>query len=371
MKTSGIGGQAVLEGIMMRNGSKYAVAVRKPDKEIAVVENTYKSLWGDSNVTKLPFIRGVFNFIDSMVLGVKTINISADYFAEYDEEDGAAETSTGTGAMKAAEKAAEAGTGTGSKKASEAVTGTGSKKADETGTGREAAGKAAEAADKKSFLEKHFTEDQINGAIMAVTMAVSFLLAMFIFMMIPVWVASLFKKLTDSYAVIALLEGVLRVLIFVVYILLIGQIKDIKRTYMYHGAEHKCINCIETGLPLTVENVGKSSKVHKRCGTSFLLFVMLISVFFFMFIHIDNIGLRMLSRVVLIPVIAGISYEFIRLAGSTDNPVVNALSKPGLWMQALTTKEPEPDMIEVAIQAVEKVFDWRAYQEENFKSSAA
>jgi uncharacterized protein YqhQ len=184
-------------------------------------------------------------------------------------------------------------------------------------------------------------------------------------------VASLFKKLTDSYAVIALLEGVLRVLIFVVYILLIGQIKDIKRTYMYHGAEHKCINCIETGLPLTVENVGKSSKVHKRCGTSFLLFVMLISVFFFMFIHIDNIGLRMLSRVVLIPVIAGISYEFIRLAGSTDNPVVNALSKPGLWMQALTTKEPEPDMIEVAIQAVEKVFDWRAYQEENFKSSAA
>jgi uncharacterized protein YqhQ len=331
MKTSGIGGQAVLEGIMMRNGSKYAVAVRKPDKEIAVVEKTYKSLWGDSNVTKLPFIRGVFNFIDSMVLGVKTINISADYFAEYDEEDGAAETSTG----------------------------------------REAAGKAAEAADKKSFLEKHFTEDQINGAIMAVTMAVSFLLAMFIFMMIPVWVASLFKKLTDSYAVIALLEGVLRVLIFVVYILLIGQIKDIKRTYMYHGAEHKCINCIETGLPLTVENVGKSSKVHKRCGTSFLLFVMLISVFFFMFIHIDNIGLRMLSRVVLIPVIAGISYEFIRLAGSTDNPVVNALSKPGLWMQALTTKEPEPDMIEVAIQAVEKVFDWRAYQEENFKSSAA
>jgi len=334
MKTSGIGGQAVLEGIMMRNGSKYAVAVRKPDKEIAVVENTYKSLWGDSNVTKLPFIRGVFNFIDSMVLGVKTINISADYFAGYDEEDGAAETSTGTGAMKAAEK-------------------------------------AAEAADKKPFLEKHFTEDQINGAIMAVTMAVSFLLAMFIFMMIPVWVASLFKKLTDSYAVIALLEGVLRVLIFVVYILLIGQIKDIKRTYMYHGAEHKCINCIETGLPLTVENVGKSSKVHKRCGTSFLLFVMLISVFFFMFIHIDNIGLRMLSRVVLIPVIAGISYEFIRLAGSTDNPVINALSKPGLWMQALTTKEPEPDMIEVAIQAVEKVFDWRAYQAENFKSSAA
>ncbi|MBP5291748.1 MAG: DUF1385 domain-containing protein, partial [Lachnospiraceae bacterium] len=211
-------------------------------------------------------------------------------------------------------------------------------------------------------------DEQINGAIMAVTLVVSFLLAMFIFMMIPVWIASLFKKLTDSYIVIALLEGVLRVLIFIAYILLIGQIKDIKRTYMYHGAEHKCINCVETGLPLTVDNVAKSSKVHKRCGTSFLLFVMIISVFFFMFIHIDNIGLRMLSRVLLIPVIAGISYEFIRLAGSSDNPVVNALSKPGLWMQALTTKEPDPDMIEVAIQAVEKVFDWKDYQKKTFGS---
>ena len=316
MKTSGIGGQAVLEGIMMRNGSKYAVAVRKPDKEIAVVEDTYKSLWSDSKAAKLPFIRGVFSFIDSMVLGIKTINISADFYAEYEDED------------EPSEKKPE----------------------------------------RKSFLEKHFTEEQISGVIMAATMVVSFLLAMFIFMMIPVWIASFFRKLTDSNVLTALIEGLLRVLIFIVYILLIGRVKDIERTYMYHGAEHKCINCIETGLPLTAENVARSSKVHKRCGTSFLLFVMLISVFFFMFIHVENIGLRMLSRVVLIPVIAGISYEFIRLAGNSDNPVVNALSKPGLWMQALTTKEPESDMIEVAIKAVDRVFDWKAYQEEVFGS---
>lgn len=321
MKTSGIGGQAVLEGIMMRNGSRYAVAVRKPNKEIAVVEKTYNGLFGDNKFVKLPFIRGIFNFIDSMVLGVKTINISADFYAEEEEDE-----SEGS--------------------------------ADEAGEPK-----------KQSFLEKHFTEDQIMGFVMAVTMVISFALAMVIFMMIPVWVANLFRNVVSNYFVLALLEGVLRVLIFIAYITLIGQMKDIKRTYMYHGAEHKCINCIETGLPLTVDNVARSSKVHKRCGTSFMLFVMLISVFVFMFIRVDNVGLRMLSRVLLVPFIAGVSYEFIRLAGSSDNPVVNALSKPGLWMQGLTTKEPERDMIEVAIQAVEKVFNWKAYQNDVFDSN--
>ena len=136
---------------------------------------------------------------------------------------------------------------------------------------------------------------------------------------------------------------------------------------MYHGAEHKCINCIEHGLELNPENVRKSSKQHKRCGTSFLLIVMLISIVFFMFIQVDSKLLRLLFRLALIPVIAGVSYEFIRLAGRYDNWFVNALSQPGLWMQRLTTREPEDDMIEVGIASVEAVFDWKKWQEEELR----
>jgi uncharacterized protein YqhQ len=164
----------------------------------------------------------------------------------------------------------------------------------------------------------------------------------------------------------AILEGCIRIAIFITYIKVISRMEDIKRTFMYHGSEHKCINCLEHGLVLNVENVRKSSKEHKRCGTSFLLIVMVISILFFMVVRVDTIWLRIVSRIVLIPVIAGVSYEVLRLAGTSNSKIMDIVSRPGMWMQGLTTKEPDDSMIEVAIVAVEAVFDWKKYLEENF-----
>ena len=185
-------------------------------------------------------------------------------------------------------------------------------------------------------------------------------------MMLPYFLSRGLHYVVKSETLISIAEAVLRMLIFLAYIVLMSRMKDIQRTFMYHGAEHKCINCIEHGKTLTVEHVRESSKQHKRCGTSFLIIVMIISILFFMVIRVDNVWLRILSRIVLIPAIAGVSYEFLRLAGRSDNALVNLLSKPGMWMQNMTTKEPDDAMIEVAIQAVETVFDWRAYLRENF-----
>ena len=193
---------------------------------------------------------------------------------------------------------------------------------------------------------------------------ISIVMAVLIFMILPYYLSTIFSKITDSQTIISILEGAIRLAIFIVYILLISQMKDIQRVFMYHGAEHKCINCIEHGLELNVENVRKSSKEHKRCGTSFLMFVVIISIILFLFIRVDSHALRLLIRVLLIPVIAGISYEILRLAGRSDNVIVNILSKPGMWMQHLTTKEPDDEMIEVGIASVEAVFDWKKYQDE-------
>ena len=170
-----------------------------------------------------------------------------------------------------------------------------------------------------------------------------------------------FQRFITSQTLLALLEGVIRLTIFIGYVAAISLMPDIKRVYMYHGAEHKCINCIEHGMELNVENVQKSSRLHRRCGTSFLLIVMVVSIIFFLFIRVNSPLLRVVVRILLVPVIAGVSYEFIRLAGKSENPVVLTLSKPGLWLQKLTTREPEDDMVEVAIAAVEAVFDWRKF----------
>jgi uncharacterized protein YqhQ len=196
------------------------------------------------------------------------------------------------------------------------------------------------------------------------TLVFSIVMALVIFFVLPYFLSSLFRKVLDSEMLIALLEGLIRLAIFIGYIVLISRMEDIRRVFMYHGAEHKCINCIEHGLELNVENVRKSSKQHKRCGTSFLLIVMLISIIFFMFIRVDSRVMRLVLRLLLIPVIAGVSYEFIRLAGRHDNWFVNLLSQPGLWMQRLTTKEPDDEMIEVGIASVEAVFDWKKWQQE-------
>ncbi len=308
MKYSGIGGQAVIEGIMMKNGDDYATAVRKPDGTIEVKKDTYVSLTEKVKILSLPFIRGIFNFADSMVLGMKSLTWSASFF----EDD-----------------------------------------------------EGSEPGRFELFLDKVFGE-KLEKALMAFVMVFSMIMAIGIFMVLPMFLSNIFRKFIPSDTVMAVLEGVIRITIFIVYIKLISRMEDIKRTFMYHGAEHKCINCVEHGMPLTVENVRKSSKEHKRCGTSFLLIVMVISILFFMVIRVENVWLRAASRIILIPVIAGVSYEFLRLAGRSNSCVVNALSRPGMWMQALTTTEPDDSMIEVAIAAVEEVFDWKAYLKENF-----
>ena len=303
MKSSNIGGQAVLEGIMMRNGGKYSVAVRKPDGEIAVDVQDYKSFIPWNTPLKIPFVRGIFNFIDSLVVGMKTLTYSASFYEEEEEVE------------MTAEEAAK--------------------------------------AEKK---EKIF---------MSLVMALSVVIAGALFMVLPYFLCHFVEQRTSSRVIMTIFEGVIRVVIFLGYIFLISRTKDIRRTFMYHGAEHKCINCIEHGLELNVGNVRKSSKQHKRCGTSFLFFVMVVSIIFCFFITTDSQVLRVIIRIALLPVIAGVSYEIIRLAGNSDNPVINLLSRPGMWVQNMTTKEPEDDMIEVAIRAVEEVFDWRTWQKEN------
>ena len=297
MKYSGIGGQAVIEGVMMKNKEKYAVAVRKPDHEIEVMVSEYTGITKNEKIKNMPILRGVFNFIDSLVLGMQTLTYSASFFEE------------------------------------------------------------EEATDKKVDAKK-------ENAMMGGTVVLSIVLAVGIFMMLPYFISSFFQKLIPSSLLLALLEGVIRLAIFIGYVALISLMEDIRRVYMYHGAEHKCINCIEHGMDLNVENVRKSSRLHKRCGTSFLLIVMFFSILFFMFIRVDSAILKVVLRLLLIPVIAGVSYEFIRLAGRSDNAIVNLISKPGLWLQKITTREPDDEMIEVAIKSVEAVFDWKPYVEE-------
>ncbi len=304
MRYSGVGGQAVMEGVMMKNQEKYAVAVRKPDQEIEVMISEYKGIIKNKKIRNLPIVRGILSFIESLYLGMSTLTYSASFFEEEDKET---------------------------------------------------------KAKKEKNPEK---EKRKEAAMMGGTVAFSIVLALLIFFVLPYYLSGFFGKMIAYSALLALVEGVIRLVIFVVYIALISLTPDIRRVFMYHGAEHKCINCIEHGMELTVENVRKSSKQHKRCGTSFLLIVMLISIFFFMFIQVDSRVLKLVLRLILIPVIAGVSYEFIRLAGRYDNWFINALSQPGLLMQRLTTKEPDDAMIEVGIASVEAVFDWRAWQKE-------
>ena len=303
MRPSGIGGQAVLEGIMMKNKEKYSVAVRKPDGQIEVRTEVYRSIAGDSKWAKLPLIRGVVNFIDSLILGMESLSYSASFYDDEEEQ---------------------------------------------------------EPGKFEKLLVKLFGE-KAEKVVMGCTVAFSVIMAVAIFMVLPYYISGIFRNFIVSNTLLAVLEGVIRLGLFTLYVVLISCMKDIKRTYMYHGAEHKCINCIERGRELNVKNVQKSSRYHARCGTSFLFIVMVISIVFFIFIRVDSPILRVVFRILLVPVIAGVSYEFIRLAGRTDNPLMKVLSLPGKAMQKLTTREPDDDMIEVAIAAVEAVFDWKAF----------
>lgn len=294
---SGIGGQAVLEGVMMKNGTGYAVAVRKEDGSIVLKKDKYEGILSGTPVRSIPIVRGFFVLIDSLVLGLKVTDYSASM---YDPE---------------------------------------------------------ETADPESPKEKLIT---------ALIMAVSMVIAVALFILLPYTAASFLSGIIGSPGLLVVIEGILRILIFLIYISAISAMKDIRRLYQYHGAEHKCINCLENGLPLTVENARKSTRLHKRCGSSFTMFVMLVSIILFFFIRTDSHVMRIVLRIFLIPVISGVSYEIIRLAGSSSNPLIRLISGPGLWMQLMTTKEPDDDMIKVGIASVEAVFDWKNYLVQEF-----
>lgn len=302
MRLSGIGGQAVIEGVMMKNKNDYAIAVRKPDNEIIVEKKTQKSVRDKYKFLNWPILRGVVTFVESMVVGMKTITFSASFFEE--EED-------------------------------------------------------AEPTKVERAMGKVF-KGKTESIIMGFTVVVALLLAVGIFMILPYFISGFFKTAVSPVWQ-AVIEGAIRMVIFIGYVAAISLMKDIRRVFMYHGAEHKTINCLENGYELNVKNVRKQTKVHKRCGTSFLLYVIIISIIFFSFIRVEEGWLRILIRIILIPVIAGIAYEFIRLAGSSNNVVIGILSKPGLWLQGLTTREPDDGMIEVAIKSVEGVFNWKDF----------
>ncbi len=304
---SGIGGQAVLEGVMMKNKDDYAVSIRKPNGEIEVEVDVFHGCLHGKKIANVPFIRGVFNFIDSMRLGMKTLNFSTSFYEDAD--------------------------------------------AKET--------KLDKALDK-------MTGGKAESVFIGITTVTSIILAIGIFIILPYFLSSYLMQYVRNTSLLAIIEGVIRILIFLTYVVAISLMKDIHRLYQYHGAEHKCINCIEKGRPLTVHNAMRSSRIHKRCGTSFMFFVIFVSIILFFFIRVENPVYRIFIRIALLPVIAGISYEIIRLAGRSENIFIKIISAPGMLLQRLTTKEPDEKMIEVAIKSVEAVFDWKVFLRYSF-----
>ena len=300
-----IGGQAVIEGVMMKNMDRYAVSVRKPNGKIETKVEECVSFAEKHPLFQLPIFRGMVNFLESMVIGMKTLNYSASF---YEDEEEQTESRT------------------------------------------------------EQFLDK-FLGEKAEKIIMGIVLVFSLAISIGLFMILPYIASEALGKLIQNEYAVLLMEGIIRIAIFLGYIVLISQMEDIKRVFMYHGAEHKTINCLEAGVELTPENVDNFSRLHKRCGTSFIFIVMIISMVFFFFIRVDTIWLRIILRLLFLPLVAGVSYEFIRLAGSSDHPLVQIFSKPGLALQRLTTKEPDHSMIEVAIASVEGVFDWREYLE--------
>lgn len=292
-----------MEGVMMRNGSKYAIAVRKPDQTIEVKVQNTASIKDKYSILKIPIVRGVVSFVESLSGGAKALTFSAQFYVKDEEK-----------------------------------------------------------TKFEQFLEDKFQEkaEWIQNVF---TMLLAFILAIGIFMILPYLLTGFLENILHNHTLVLILEGILRIAIFLGYVLLISGLEDIQRVFMYHGAEHKTINCLEHGEDLTPENVKKYSRLHKRCGTSFLFIVMFISIFFFFFIQTDSVLLKIVYRLLLIPVIAGVSYEFLHFAGTSDSKILSVLSKPGLMLQKLTTREPDLDMIEVAIKSVESVMDWKSYVE--------
>lgn len=276
-----VGGQAVIEGVMMRGPGLRATAVRDPQGTIQIETVPVRSISDRFPVLKKPLLRGSVALIESLVMGIRSLSYAAKMAGE--------------------------------------------------------------------------EEEQLTDREMAGTIAFALVLACVLFIAIPTGAAKLFRFITEDPVFLNLMEGFLRLAIFLAYIWGISRMKDIRRVFQYHGAEHKTIHCYEAGLPLTVGNVQRFSRLHPRCGTNFLLIVMLVSIFVFAFLGWPSLVARILSRVALLPVVAGISYEVIRFAGRSENPVVQTAIKPGLWLQYLTTRPPEDEMVEVAIESLKAV----------------
>lgn len=316
MKPSNIGGQAVMEGIMMRHKDIYSIAVRRPDGEIELKKENYKCTFGNAAIWKKPLFRGVAGFVDGLVVGTKCLMFSAEVIGDEEDEEEAKKNAALTEEERKAKKA---------------------------------------------------KEDKQFQWLLYITVAISIVVSVAAFMLLPYAIASTLRKVGASEFLVTVAEAFVKLALFLGYMLLISRMKDIQRTFMYHGAEHKCINCVEHGMPLTVENVLKSSRLHKRCGTSFLFLVMLVSIcLHFIFVLVPSYWVRLFGRLLMVPVVAGISFEIIQWAGRTDSKFADAMSKPGLALQRLTTKEPTADMAEVAIKAVEAVFDWKDYLKREF-----
>lgn len=297
-KPTSIGGQAVIEGVMMKGPENLAIAVRKPDNEITIKKESLKGL-SKSSATKIPVIRGVIALIDSMVLGVRCLTYSAEFYEEEAE---------------------------------------------------------LEKSRFENWLEKKLG-DKANDLLIYFSVFVAIMMAMLIFIIFPTIVTNFLRTIIENHILLNSVEGVFRILLFVGYVLLISRMKDIQRVFEYHGAEHKTIHCYESGKPLTVDNVREFTTLHPRCGTSFLVLVLVISIVLFSFVGWPNPFIRILSRFLLMPVVAGISYEIIRWAGRSKSKLVTMISYPGLMLQKLTTSEPDDGQLEVAIAAMSNVLN--------------
>lgn len=291
-----IGGSAVMEGVMMRGPKEIATAVRKPDGEIEIDRRAVSSLVTKYHVNKIPVIRGVFAFFDSMISSIRALMWSAEFV---DLED-----------------------------------------------------------DSESKFDKWLTEkfgDKVKDIVIYFSLFISVIFSVGLFFVLPHFITSLLENVIKSNLIKTLIEGVIRISIFLGYVLLASRMEDIKRVFQYHGAEHKTIFCYEAGLDLTVENARSMSRLHPRCGTSFLVYVMIISIILFSFVSWGNMWIRLGMKLLLLPVVAGISYEIIRWAGRSKNKVVCVISRPGMWLQNITTREPDDSQLEVAIESMKAV----------------
>ncbi len=294
-----IGGQALMEGILMRGVDKQAIVVRKPDGELERKVEPVKALRQKYPILGWPFIRGTVNFIETMVNGVKALTYSAGFIPEEEQE---------------------------------------------------------EPSKLDRWLEKHLSGEKAEKAVIGVSVALGLALAVALFFLLPAFISQFFERFIKSGILINLIEGVIRIVIFLAYIILASRMKEIRRVWMYHGAEHKTIFCYEKGLELTVENARPQSRLHPRCGTSFLFIVMIVSILVISLVSwTTNMWLRLLLRLALLPVIVGISYEIIKYAGRHDNWLTAILSAPGKALQLVTTAEPDDSMLEVAIEALKLV----------------